>query len=297
MLAAAAASDAPTHCSRLHLAGTSYSTALVSGAAALLFSAKTSASNTEVKAALLAGVDQVAGLADKVASGGRLNAARALASLLGEDAPFMPSVTCECRHHPWLPGPALRLLGCASWPPLSIACTIPSRLAPRPSPRTPHADTKVVQANTAFIFEGYYDTGSAFYQLVNTTSAAECEAECWGPSGTFASWCQNFYWSATPTVIGDTSVEGGYVIGTCLVLDGSVWYNTAETRAGATSGHLTANAAPPSPPPSPPSPPRQPPPPPVQGTWGNPVPISSLPYTSPLTAVSLPWRAQRSAGE
>lgn len=169
--------------------------------------------------------------------------------------------------------------------------------APSPPPRRrrpccpPLADTKVVESGKAYVFEGYFDTGSAFWQLINTTSAAECEAACWGESGEFASWCQNFYWSATPTVKGDTSIEGAYVIGTCLVLDGSVWYTINDNVPGATSGHLTANTAPPSPPPSPPSPPRQPPPPPVQGTWGNPVPISSLPYTSPSTSVSVSWHS------
>ncbi|MFZ5829036.1 MAG: S8 family serine peptidase [Planctomycetota bacterium] len=56
-----------------YMSGTSMATPHVAGAVALLWSANPSASASEIKAALLAGVDPVASLSGKVATGGRLN--------------------------------------------------------------------------------------------------------------------------------------------------------------------------------------------------------------------------------
>lgn len=63
------------------LSGTSMAAPHVSGAAALLFSHRPGATVTEVRDALLGGVDKVPALAGKTATGGRLDAAAALAWL------------------------------------------------------------------------------------------------------------------------------------------------------------------------------------------------------------------------
>ncbi|KAL4431338.1 hypothetical protein ABPG75_006594 [Micractinium tetrahymenae] len=68
--------------------GTSMACPLVSGAAALLFAAKPQATAMEVRQALLASVDVLPSLSGLVATGGRLNAARALAHLLAEGHPL-----------------------------------------------------------------------------------------------------------------------------------------------------------------------------------------------------------------
>lgn len=60
------------------LSGTSMATPMVSGVAALVATAFPSASNQEIRLRLLGGVDRVASLSGKVATGGRLNARRAL---------------------------------------------------------------------------------------------------------------------------------------------------------------------------------------------------------------------------
>ncbi|KAL4421171.1 hypothetical protein ABPG77_003354 [Micractinium sp. CCAP 211/92] len=73
-----------------YLTGTSMSTPITAGAAALLFAAKPGASWADVRAALLGSVDQVPALAGKVTSGGRLNVQRALATLLGTQLPPAP---------------------------------------------------------------------------------------------------------------------------------------------------------------------------------------------------------------
>ncbi|MDX6555079.1 MAG: serine protease [Miltoncostaeaceae bacterium] len=64
-----------------YLRGTSFAAPFVSGAAVLAFAAKPAASTAQVRAALLAGADRVAGLAGKTITGGRLNAAATLAAL------------------------------------------------------------------------------------------------------------------------------------------------------------------------------------------------------------------------
>ncbi|KAL4457274.1 hypothetical protein ABPG75_012139 [Micractinium tetrahymenae] len=73
------------------LSGTSMATPITAGAVALLFAAKPSASVAEVRSALLGSADQVPSLAGKVASNGRLNVQRALAALLGQPMPVVPT--------------------------------------------------------------------------------------------------------------------------------------------------------------------------------------------------------------
>jgi len=58
--------------------GTSFAAPMVAGVAALLWGQHPSLSHYEVRAAILAGSDPLPGLAGKVASGGRLNAAGAI---------------------------------------------------------------------------------------------------------------------------------------------------------------------------------------------------------------------------
>jgi hypothetical protein len=65
------------------LQGTSMATPHVSGAAGLLFSSEPAATVTEVRNALLAGVDAIPSLAGLTASGGRLDIPKALESLEG----------------------------------------------------------------------------------------------------------------------------------------------------------------------------------------------------------------------
>jgi subtilisin family serine protease len=67
------------------LQGTSMAAPHVTGAAGLLFSQKPSASVTEVREALLAGVDLIPSLAAKTVTGGRLNVATAIDVLEGEE--------------------------------------------------------------------------------------------------------------------------------------------------------------------------------------------------------------------
>lgn len=79
------------------LQGTSMAAPHVTGAAALLFSLKPLATVTEVRSALLAGVDAVPSLTGKSATGGRLDIAKAIESLEGgvvdHSAPAKPSLT------------------------------------------------------------------------------------------------------------------------------------------------------------------------------------------------------------
>ena len=65
--------------------GTSFAAPYVTGAAALLFSLKPSATVAEVRNALLAGVDPLPSLSGKTATGGRLNVWKALAALVPMD--------------------------------------------------------------------------------------------------------------------------------------------------------------------------------------------------------------------
>lgn len=83
-----------------YASGTSFSCPIVAGAAALLLSAAPDASIYEVRAALLSSVDPVPVLVGKVSTGGRLNVARALATLLGlAEPPALPPPQCECLAH------------------------------------------------------------------------------------------------------------------------------------------------------------------------------------------------------
>jgi subtilisin family serine protease len=68
-----------------YLQGTSMAAPLVSGTAGLLFSLKPSATVTQVRNALLDSVDPLPSLAGKTVSGGRLNAWKALSSLVPMD--------------------------------------------------------------------------------------------------------------------------------------------------------------------------------------------------------------------
>jgi subtilisin family serine protease len=79
------------------LQGTSMAAPHVTGAAGLLFSLKPAATVTEVRNALLAGVDRVPSLAGKTTSGGRLNIPKAMDALEGlavdNLAPAAPALT------------------------------------------------------------------------------------------------------------------------------------------------------------------------------------------------------------
>ncbi len=72
------------------LDGTSMAAPHVTGAAALLFSLKPSATVTEVRDALLAGIDSVPSLTGKTATGGRLDVAKAMDSLEGVSVDHAP---------------------------------------------------------------------------------------------------------------------------------------------------------------------------------------------------------------
>ena len=76
-----------------YLQGTSMATPHVSGAAALLFSLKPSATVMEVKHALLSSVDPDPALAGKTTSGGRLDVAAAMDALLAPPPPPPPTTT------------------------------------------------------------------------------------------------------------------------------------------------------------------------------------------------------------
>jgi len=68
--------------------GTSFASAFVAGAAGLMKMLKPSASAVEIRSAILEGVDEVSTLSGKVATGGRLNLAKAVEILLATDAEF-----------------------------------------------------------------------------------------------------------------------------------------------------------------------------------------------------------------
>jgi hypothetical protein len=73
--------------------GTSFATPLVTGVAALAFAARPDATVAQVKQAILGSVDSRSGLAGKTVSGGRLNAYRALATLIAMLPEAPPSAT------------------------------------------------------------------------------------------------------------------------------------------------------------------------------------------------------------
>jgi subtilisin family serine protease len=72
------------------MSGTSMATPHVTGAAALLFAAVPTASVSQVKQALLDGVDPLAGLQGKTTSGGRLNVSKSMTAL-GQQPPPAPA--------------------------------------------------------------------------------------------------------------------------------------------------------------------------------------------------------------
>jgi subtilisin family serine protease len=88
-LAAPGVAIASTWLNREHvlLDGTSMATPMVTGAAALLFSSEPAATVADVRSALLSGVDPVPALAGRTVTGGRLNAAKAVAAIAGLPAP------------------------------------------------------------------------------------------------------------------------------------------------------------------------------------------------------------------
>jgi len=69
------------------LQGTSMAAPHVTGAAGLLFSLRPAATVTEVRDALLGGVDEIPSLAGETSTGGRLDVAKAMEVLTGEPAP------------------------------------------------------------------------------------------------------------------------------------------------------------------------------------------------------------------
>ena len=74
------------------LQGTSMAAPHVTGAAGLLFSLRPAATVTEVRDALLGGVDAIPSLAGETSAGGRLDVAKAMEVLTGEPAPAAPQL-------------------------------------------------------------------------------------------------------------------------------------------------------------------------------------------------------------
>jgi subtilisin family serine protease len=73
--------------------GSSFATPQVSGVAALLLSLNPNLAATDVRQRILSSVDPVPGLAGKVATGGRLNATKAVATIAPPAPPVSPAVT------------------------------------------------------------------------------------------------------------------------------------------------------------------------------------------------------------
>jgi len=108
------------------LQGTSMAAPQVSGAAALLFSLRPSASVTQVREALLAGVDPVASLAGKTVSGGRLDASRAMDALEEMLPPPVVVDPGEITSDPLTePPPAIVAPPASIPPPVPSSCTVP----------------------------------------------------------------------------------------------------------------------------------------------------------------------------
>lgn len=93
--AAVAFNDVKLECTRYHdlLSGTSMATPHVAGVAGLLFSMKPTATVTEVREAILAGVDPLPSLAGRTVTGGRLNAWGALEALVPMDTRIVTGPT------------------------------------------------------------------------------------------------------------------------------------------------------------------------------------------------------------
>jgi subtilisin family serine protease len=104
------------------LQGTSMATPHVSGAAGLLFSLKPTASVTEVREALLAGVDPVPSLEGKTVTGGRLDIPKAMVALAGEPVVIESEVVVDPLQEP-LPLGTVR--AAIVPPPVIPSCKVP----------------------------------------------------------------------------------------------------------------------------------------------------------------------------
>ncbi len=93
-----------------HLSGTSFATPLVAGAASLVLGATPAASTAQLRGAVLAGAEPLPGLAGRVVTGGRLDVARALASV----PPGAPGPSVQTGPAADVAGSTARLTGTAT---------------------------------------------------------------------------------------------------------------------------------------------------------------------------------------